>query len=419
MQALKIALIIQRFGDEVNGGAEVHCKQIAMHLSKLYQVEILTTCAKDYKTWKPEFEPGIFEQDGMLVRRFWNEKAASKSKLRLIRHKITGRLFKQRIAKWLGLKPIIEKLFPSIVITEEDHQKWLTYQGPYCPDLIDYLQDHSDKYAALLFFTALYYPSAVGVMRFPKKSVLIPMLHDEKSNYYPVYHSVMNAPEWIFYNTFSEKVFSEKLYHNQGRKNDVLGLGVELPIIEKDISILEKYTIREPYILYVGRIEKGKGCKELIDYFLRYKHQEKEALKLVMVGQAFMPLIKNKDIIYTGFISDNDKLQLLIQSEVLMIPSKYESLSMVLLEGFYYQKPAMVNAHCAVLKAHILESEGGHFYDSFQSFQLHLKKLLENEIRRNTVGVNGKKYVQANYSWEAILSKYASAISDIQQLNKV
>jgi glycosyltransferase involved in cell wall biosynthesis len=416
MHPSKIALIIQRFGDEINGGAEVHCKKIAIHLTKQYEVEILTTCAKDYRTWKPEFKPGVFEQNGILVRRFWNLNAATKSKLRFIRHKITGRLLKQKIARWLGLKPLFEKWFPSTLISENDYQKWLEYQGPFCPDLIQYLHEHSDEYIALIFFTAIYYPAATGVMQFSRKSILIPMIHDEKSNYYKVYHSVLNAPEWIFYNSFTEKLFSEKLYNNTAKKNSVVGLGVELPFLEKENSFLLKCKIMDPYILYVGRIEKGKGCSELIDHFLRYKNQENTKLKLVMVGEAFMPLIKNKNIIFTGFVSEMDKFQLLLNCEILMIPSKYESLSIVLLEGFYYQKPAMVNANCAVLKSHITESNGGYFYSSFQEFQLYLKQLLSNEILKNTFGINGRKYVLTNYSWEAIFSKYETAISDIKQL---
>ena len=418
MQDLKVALIIQRYGEEVNGGAEAHCRQVALHLSKQYQVEILTTCAKDYRTWIPVFASGETEHEGILVRRFMNQRAASSSKLRFIRHKITGRLLKQRVAKLFGLKRVVEKLFPSLTITEADHQKWLEYQGPYCPDLLDYLQAHSGNYAAFVFFTALYYPAAVGVMRFPKKSILIPMVHNEKSNYYQVYQEVMNAPEWIFYNTNSEKIFSQKLYNNQDKKNDVLGLGVALPELKPDVKVLEKYHIMDTYILYIGRIEKGKGCKELIDYFLQFKVKEKGNLKLVMVGQAFMPLIKHDDIIYTGFLSETDKLQLLLQCQTLLIPSKYESLSMVLLEAFFYQKPVIVNNECIVLKEHILASDGGYAYSSFQDFHAYLKQCLLLEELRATKGRNGKNYVLKNYNWEIIMSKYEAAISDIQRINK-
>lgn len=48
----KIAFVVQRYGLDVNGGAEYHCRLIAERMTKYFDVEVLTTCAIDYMTWK-------------------------------------------------------------------------------------------------------------------------------------------------------------------------------------------------------------------------------------------------------------------------------------------------------------------------------------------------------------------------------
>ena len=47
----KIGIIIQRYGKNVNGGAEVHARMIAEQLMNKYDVTILTSCAQDYISW--------------------------------------------------------------------------------------------------------------------------------------------------------------------------------------------------------------------------------------------------------------------------------------------------------------------------------------------------------------------------------
>lgn len=413
IQKIKIALVIQRFGREINGGAEVHCQQIAKHLSKNFQIEVLTSCAKDYRTWEPVYEAKNYSEGEYTIKRFSNERVGTKAQLRNIRKKITGRLWYQYLFRWLSLYEFLIKAFPTLAVTTLDNEQWLKYQGPYCPSLIDFLETNKDDYGVIIFFTSLYYPSAMGVLRFPEKAILIPMVHNEKANYYPIYHKVMNSPTWIFYNTLSEKLFSEKLYGNGNRCNAIVGLGIELPKLPIDHSVLEKFNIKKPYVLYVGRIEKGKGCKELIEYFLRFNKSNKDACQLVMVGMDLMKMKIVNSIICTGFVSEYDKQQLMQQCEVILIPSKFESLSLVLLEGFYLKKPALVNAKCKVLEEHIEQSRGGFVYRNYSEFAGYLNQFMKNNRIKEEAGLRGKKYVTNNYNWDVVIKKYENSINQI------
>ncbi|RQD92772.1 glycosyltransferase family 1 protein, partial [Methanosalsum natronophilum] len=56
---MHLCLIVQRYGLEVNGGAELLCRQVAEHLVQYADVDVVTTCAIDYVTWKNEYTTGI------------------------------------------------------------------------------------------------------------------------------------------------------------------------------------------------------------------------------------------------------------------------------------------------------------------------------------------------------------------------
>lgn len=109
----KLALVVQRYGLEVNGGAELLMRQMAEHLNGKYDVEVLTTKAVDYLTWKDEYEKNNEVINGVLVRRFGVKKPRS-------------------IKRFGHLSMLIDKPFNMHFLED----KWVDSQGPYCPELI-------------------------------------------------------------------------------------------------------------------------------------------------------------------------------------------------------------------------------------------------------------------------------------------
>ena len=200
------------------------------------------------------------------------------------------------------------------------------------------------------------------------------------------------------------------MFNNHLIKSDIFGIGVELPENIHHVDIRKKYSIDGEYILYVGRIDESKGCKELFDYYLTYIKETKRDIKLVLIGKAVMDIPKHKNIIPIGFVSDEDKFNAIKQSKLVVISSKYESLSMILLESLKLNKPVVVNGNCSVLKTHCKRSNAGLYYENYYEFKEVLEFMMNNEKEYELIGNNGSKYVNNNYDWNVIINKFIIAI---------
>ena len=67
---MKLAIAVQRYGADINGGAELHARYVAERLARHADVEVVTTCARDYVTWRNERPVGVEQVNGISVRRF-------------------------------------------------------------------------------------------------------------------------------------------------------------------------------------------------------------------------------------------------------------------------------------------------------------------------------------------------------------
>jgi glycosyltransferase involved in cell wall biosynthesis len=291
---------------------------------------------------------------------------------------------------------------------------WLRTQGPYLPNLIDYLKQYGKKYRAFIFFTARYYPSALGITINPASSILVPTLHNERAMYRPAFHYVFRKPAAIMYNTAAEMRLAISLYGPDISNGVVCGVGVDVePSSMQTIdNVLHRFKLqRNGYLLYIGRIDNAKGCDVLLNYFVKLGDAN---LKLVLVGKPSKPIAAHKNVILTGFLNDEDKNALIMSALALTVPSKYESLSLVLLESFALGTPALVNTACEVLKDHITASKAGYMFGSYAEFRACVEKLLNlPQEQRNQLADAGKAYVLQNYLWPTVIENFKAAIDQI------
>ena len=416
----RIAIVAQRYGLEVNGGAEYHARILAEKLSYKYQVDVLTTTALDYHTWENYYDTGEEIINGIKLYRFPTIKQTGK-KYRAARRAIFKQKKYFRLLRKIRLFDFFDKHFHITELNSREIENWLITQGPYCPELIKYIKSNLTAYDTFLFFTYLYYPTVIGLPLAANKSIFIPTAHDEEPLYTQPYKQIFSVPKFIMYNTESEKRLIENIFKNYTINCDIAAVGIER--YTGEVATLPDCLSVKQYFLYIGRIDEGKGCGELLEYYVKFllDNPKYKEYKLVLVGKNDMAeSYVHPSIIYTGFVPESLKYGLLRSARAMIMPSFYESLSLVTLEAMDEGIPVIVNEKCEVLYDHIRKSGSGSSYNSFDTFTLALIGYIrksEEEIREE--GINAQRYIAEHYTWESVLDKFDKAIDFVIQSNKV
>ncbi|WP_294080876.1 glycosyltransferase family 4 protein [Proteiniphilum sp. UBA5384] len=406
----KVAIVVQRYGKEINGGAEVHARLLAEHLKEKYDVDVLTSCSLAYPDWGNHYPAGEEVINGVRVLRFPDEGENRRGNRRLGRYLRGNRRYFN--------EAYTPKNFISLSIKRIWYRKrrnhdllfdcWIQHHGPVCKEMIAYIEQEGFRYKAFIFLNYPFYPTYFGLQKTSAKSILIPLAHDDSMLYIPGFGKMFSLPKFIMYNTESEKKLLESVYPvTRTISSDIAGVGFDLPVLNEN----RKSPVSSPYFVYIGRIDVGKGCPELIHYFsaLNKSHQD---IKLVMIGKNNLKtVVKNDHIIFTGFIDEEEKLLYLQHSMGLIIPSRYESLSMVTLEAMSFGKPVLANGYCDVLKDHITKSRAGFLYYNEKDFIEGADKIINlSDADKKEIAQNGRSYASENYQWKSIMAKFDAAI---------
>lgn len=390
----RIALVNQRYGLEVNGGSEYYTRLIAERLANRYEVDVLTTKAVDYTTWKDWYARDVEVIHGVTVRRF------SVEQLRARDFNTYNENYLQDVAQ--GQRSRVKE------------RTWFEKQGPVAPECIRYIRRHKNDYDVFIFVTYLYYLTVAGLPEVADKAIFIPTAHREPYLDFVTYESLFTKPRAFIFLTDEER----KLVRRQFPKTepipcDVMGTGVDVPCVPDAEKFRRQYGITEPYLIYVGRIDEGKDCPMLFRYFMEYKKRCGGDLKLVLMGKAVCRIPKHPDIISLGFVPEEDKFHGISGARALVLPSKFESLSISVLEAMTLSVPVLVNGACAVLKGHCTKSNGGLYYMNYFEFEGAVQFLLHHEATYVQMCKNAKAYISQNYDWEVIMRRFSAMIEQV------
>jgi glycosyltransferase involved in cell wall biosynthesis len=389
---MKVALVVQRYGADISGGAELHARYIAERLAKHVQVEVLTTCATDYVTWRNSLPGGAESVHGITVRRFPTSR--------------------ERDPKDFG--DWSERVFHHRH-TLRDELCWLDAEGPTSPELISYIRTHIATFDFFIFFSFRYYHSFHGIRAVAEKSILVPTAERDGALGLAMFGPILRGVRALMYNSFEERALIQSVSRNTDVPGVVVGVGSEIPEQTSAARFRRKFDIRDRFAIYVGRIDENKGCAELFDFFQRYSAAMAEGMHLVLIGNPIIPIPDHPRIHHLGFVSDQDKFDALSAAELLIMPSYLESLSMVALEAWALGKPVLANGKCDVLRGQCVRSNGGLYYENFDEFIETLKAIDMGPVLASTLGRSGREYFAKHYAWPVIERKYLDMLERLKR----
>jgi len=382
---VSLLVVVQRFGAEVVGGSEGHARVVASRLARSHRVEIATTTAADYWTWAPYYPSGTSELDGLKVHRF-------------------------TVAE--GRDPEF-KAFESKVLNGEhalgDEDDWLRRQGPHCPELLEFLKDEGARYDAILFYTYIYEPTARGVPLVPERAALISTAHDEAPLRLAPYRALFQLPRAFGFLTPEERDLVHRTFRNEHIPHETLGLGLDAPGPYDVAAFRAAHQLEGPIVLYLGQVSEGKGCDDLLAAWKEYRSRPSaRAATLVLAGTLRMDVPDRSDVAAIGRIPDAEKYAALAAAEVLVLPSRFESLGIVLLEAWQVATPVLVRADNPVTAGQVARSGGGITYRDAGGFGDALERAIAS---RGVLGASGKAWVERESSWDAFDARLAQLVA--------
>jgi glycosyltransferase involved in cell wall biosynthesis len=389
---VKLAVVVQRYGADINGGAELHARYIAERLSRHAEVEVVTTCARDYVTWENELPAGTEEINRVRVRRFPVTRP---------RHPIDFGRRSQHVFE----RPH----------TIADEIAWLESEGPTSPAMIDYLERESRSVDYFLFFSYRYYHAWHGARRLHNKAILVPTAERDPAIGLSIFGPLFRGVRAVMYNSPEERAMIQAATRNESVPGVVVGIGSDVPDRVDPARFRRRFKINRPFAIYVGRIDENKGCSELFDFYQRYTATLPRALDLVLVGTALMEVPKHQRIHHLGFLNDEDKFDGLAAADLLIMPSYFESLSMVALEAWGLGRPVLANGRCDVLKGQCIRSNAGLYYERYEEFAEALYSLESNGPLHSRLGRNGREYFRRHYAWPVIERKYLDMFAKLDR----
>jgi glycosyltransferase involved in cell wall biosynthesis len=389
---VKLAVVVQRYGQAINGGAELHARYIAEHLARHADVEVLTTCATDYVTWRNELPEGLERVNGVSVRRF------------RVAHERDPYKFGRRSHRVFRVQHSLS-----------DELSWLDAEGPASPALISYVRRRGADYDFCLLFSYRYYHAYHGARAAAGRAILVPTAERDAAIGLSIFPPIFRGVRAVMYNSPEERAMIQAVSQNHKVPGVVVGIGSEVPQSPQAARFRQKYDIRTPFAIYVGRIDENKGCKELFDFFHSYLRNEWGRLSLVLIGHSLLPVPQHPRIRHLGFLNDADKFDALSAADVLIMPSYFESLSMVALEAWALGRPVIANGRCDVLKGQCIRSNAGLYYESREEFTEALSAIEQHRWLSASLGRNGRQFFREHYDWPVLEGKYLDMLARLSK----
>jgi glycosyltransferase involved in cell wall biosynthesis len=384
MSSGRVAFVPPRFGDDVIGGAEALVRETAEGLAERgWDIEVLTTCARDHFTWANAYPAGVEEHGKLLVRRFPT---------------VLDTPRRERAA-------IDAAIMRGDRITIEMQQRWMN-DDLRVPDLYQHVLTRADEYRALVFAPYLFWTTFACGQISPERTILQPCLHDEPQAYLDIFQPLFSGARGVWFNSEPERELAERLY-SLPEHRAVIGSGVHVPDSYDPDGFRARFGIHGPFVLYAGRREGGKRWEWLLDAFAHAIERYDLDLSLVTMGTGEVhppPAIADR-VVDLGFAETKDRNDAFAAALAYVQPSTYESFSRTIMEAWLAGTCVIANGESDVVAWHCDRSDAGLTFHGREEFAQSLCFVTDRPDVADSLARRGRAYVLAHYRWDDVLDE--------------
>jgi glycosyltransferase involved in cell wall biosynthesis len=385
----RLAIVPPRFGDEVIGGAEQALREAAEGLAERgWDVDVLTTCARDHFSWANEYPEGESYEGKLRVVRFPTVLDTSRSERSWIHAAI------------LRGEPVPVEL----------QERWMN-DDLRVPSLWHHLLVHADDYRAIAFAPYLFWTTFACGQVAPDRTLLMPCLHDEPEARLDIYGPLFSGARAVWFLSEPERDLARELYELPER-HEVLGTGVHVPDSYDPEGFRARHGIDGPFVLYSGRREGAKGWEWMLDAFATAVTRHGIGLKLVTTGTGDVkpPAAVADRVVDLGFVSAKERDDAMAAASAYLQPSALESFSRTAMETWLAGTLLVANGRSDVVRWHCERSGAGLTYEGAEELIAALRFVDAEPDAARALAAGGRQYVLDNYRWDAVLNRLETAI---------
>ena len=387
----KLAFVPARYGKDVIGGAETVFRELAHALGERgWDVEILTTCARDHFSWTNEFAPGVEHVDGIIVRRF----PAVVSTARRDRAYFD------------------EVILAGGKLTLADQQRWMN-DDMRCPELFHFLLDHADDYRALMFAPYLFWPSYACSQLAPQRSILWACAHDEPHLRLELFKAMFGGVAGLWFQAEPEHELAHAVFP-QLAPHRVVGCGIHVPGGYDPDGFRARHGLDGRLLVYAGRREGAKRWEHLLESFAQATRRQHLPFTLVTmgVGEIHPPADLRDRVVDLGFVSDDERNNAFAAADAYLQPSAHEAFSRTVMEAWLAGSLVIANEASDVVRWHCERSGAGLTYRDEHELEHCLAFLADMPDEARALAGKGRDYVLSHYAFDDVLDRIEATIEE-------
>lgn len=390
-----VAFVTPRYGPEVVGGSEAVMREAAHGLAdRGWDVEVLTTPARDHYTWADAYPLGASVVEGVTLRRF-----------ELVREE--GRYPGQADRGELE-----RRIADGVPLDEGQEQAWVN--GLFrVPDLYHHLVAEQRRYRAIIVSPYLFWTTLVGATVAPERTIVMPCLHDEGYARLRVVARTLSRVARAWYLSEPERELAQELGIAPAA-GDLTGAGVPVPRAYEPEAFRSRHGLRRPFVLYAGRREEGKGWPVLLAAYTDAVARGADLDLVTMgVGEVDAPPSVAERVHDLGFLSDEEAPDAFAAASVYVQPSRNESFSRTVMEAWMAGTPVLANAESAVVAWHCERSGAGVTWTGPDELSAAIEAVAISPDAFAALAETGRSYVLEHYTWPAVLDNMERSLEDM------